>query len=141
MGQIQILAIIFSLVLVIYILLIITRKKLKEEYSLLWLGISLVFLIFSAWRQGLEKLADILGIAYPPAALFLLMLVGIILILIQFSVIISNLAERSKIMAQQFGIMKMENARLKKEVAELRGCCKGSDTAAPDLSAGNSDKA
>lgn len=113
MEQMQIIAIFFSLLLVFYILWVIRKQHLKEEYSLLWLGISLVFLLFSAWRQGLEMLSDILGIAYPPAALFIIMLVGILLILIQFSMIISRLSERSKVIAQ-------EHAILKKEVETIR---------------------
>lgn len=108
MEQMQIIAIFFSLLLVFYILWVIRKQHLKEEYSLLWLGISLVFLLFSAWRQGLEMLSDILGIAYPPAALFIIMLVGILLILIQFSMIISRLSERSKVIAQEHAILKKE---------------------------------
>jgi hypothetical protein len=111
----QIVAIAFSLLLIGYILRVIRKKRLKEEYSLLWLGISIVFLIFSAWRQGLERLADLLGIAYAPAALFMLILVGVILILIQFSMIISKLSERSKILAQEIALMKLEFARLSKQ--------------------------
>jgi hypothetical protein len=63
MEQLQIISILFSLMLLVYILRIIRNQRLKEEYSLLWLAISIVFLVFSAWRQGLEKLADLLGIA------------------------------------------------------------------------------
>ncbi|MFO7722266.1 MAG: DUF2304 domain-containing protein [Bacteroidales bacterium] len=121
MEVFQIIAIVFSLLLIGYILRVIRKQRLKEEYSLLWLGISIVFLIFSAWRQGLEKLADLLGIAYAPAALFMLILVGVILILIQFSMIISRLSERSKVLAQEIALMKLEIERLGRPAKDQAG--------------------
>jgi hypothetical protein len=119
MARLQIIAIIFSISLLVYILRTISQKKLKEEYSLLWLGVSIIFLLFSAWRQGLEKLAHLLGVAYAPAALFILMLLGILLILIQFSVIISKLSDRTKVLVQEMGIMKLEIEEYRKQLTEL----------------------
>lgn len=127
MEQIQIIAILFSLVLIGYILWVIRKQRLKEEYSLLWLGISFVFLLFSAWRQGLERLGELLGIAYPPAALFMIMLVGILLILIQYSMIISKLSERSKVIAQEYALMRMELEMVKEQLSCLEAAHKDQD--------------
>lgn len=132
MNQMQTIAILFSLMLIGYILWIIRKQRLKEEYSLLWLGVSVVFLIFSSWKQGLEMVADVLGIAYPPAALFIILLVGILLILIQFSMIISRLSERSKRLAQEYGLMKMEFEQLKRTLDELTTGGKGQDNRSPE---------
>lgn len=127
MEQIQIIAILFSLLLIGYILWVIRKQRLKEEYSLLWLGISFVFLLFSAWRQGLERLGELLGIAYPPAALFMIMLVGIFMILIQYSMIISKLSERSKVIAQEYALMRMELEMVKKQLSCLESAHKDQD--------------
>ena len=132
MDQMQFIAIAFSLVLVGYILWIIRKQRLREEYSLLWLGTGVVFLVFSAWRQGLEMLAGVLGIAYAPAALFTIMLVGIVLILIQFSLIISKLSDRSITLAQEYALLQMEVQSLKKEIEEIRATGKDQDISAPD---------
>jgi hypothetical protein len=109
----QYLAIIVSVGLFIYILYLVRNKRIKEEYSLLWLFSSFVFLFFSVWRDGLEFFADLVGIAYPPAALFLILLLAIFLILIEFSVIISKLSERNKDLAQEIGLMKLDMEKLK----------------------------
>lgn len=85
----------------------------KEEYSLLWLSSSLVFIIFSFWRHGLERFAKLVGIAYPPAALFLILMLAIFLILIEFSINISRLSEKNKILAQELAILKNEIENLK----------------------------
>lgn len=116
MEQMQVIAILFSVSLTLYILWIIQRKRLKEEYSLMWLGTGAMFILFSVWRQGLEMLGNLMGIAYAPAALFIILLVGILLILIQFSMIISRLSERSKLIAQEHALLQQEVEKLRRKV-------------------------
>ncbi len=112
----QYIAIIASVGLFIYILYLVRNKRIKEEYSLLWLFFSVVFIFFSVWRNGLEDFAKLVGIAYPPAALFLILLLAVFLILIEFSRIISRLTDRNISLAQEIGILKMEVEELKKLV-------------------------
>ncbi len=117
----QYIAIAVSIGLFLYIFYLVRNKKIKEEYSLLWLASSLVFIIFSIWRHGLEFFAKLIGIAYPPAALFLILLLAIFLILIEFSVNISKLAEKNKILAQELGILRMELEKLKEQASHAEG--------------------
>jgi len=109
----QYIAIVVSISLFLYILFLVRNKKIKEEYSLLWLSSSVVFIIFSIWRDGLEFFARIMGIAYPPAALFLILLLAVFLILIEFSINISKLAEKNKILTQELALLKKEIEDLK----------------------------
>jgi len=112
---IQYIAIGASVLLLVFVLYLIRKKALKEEYSLLWLFFCVVFLVFSIWRDGLEYLAKLIGVAYPPAALFFIFLLAILMILIEFSIIISKLSEKIKNLAQEIGILKMEIRKLKEE--------------------------
>ena len=111
----QYIAIAVSVALFLYILYLVRKKRIKEEYSLLWLFSSIVFIFFSIFRNLLEEFAALVGIAYPPAALFLILLLAVFLILIEFSVIISKLSEQTKNLAQEIGILKMEIEKLKKK--------------------------
>jgi hypothetical protein len=104
-----------SICLFVFIFYLIRNKKIKEEYSLLWLFTSIIFIVFSFWRHGLEHFAKLVGIAYPPAALFLILLLAIFLILIEFSINISKLADKNKILAQELAILKEELHVLKTE--------------------------
>ncbi len=112
----QYIAIAASVLLFLYIFYLVRNKRIKEEYSLLWLFSSISLIFFSIWRDGLEYFAQLVGIAYPPAALFLILLLAIFLILIEFSVIISTLSDRNKTLAQEIGILKMEIEKLKREL-------------------------
>jgi hypothetical protein len=114
----QYIAIAASIGLFIYISYLVRNKRIKEEYSLLWLFFSVVFIFFSVWREGLESFAKLVGIAYPPAALFIILLLAVFLILIEFSRIISRLTDRTVALAQEIAILKMELEKLNPGIPE-----------------------
>ena len=116
----QYIAIIASVGLFIYIIYLVRNKRIKEEYSLLWLFFSIVFMLFSFWREGLEFFARLVGIAYPPAALFIILLLAIFLILISFSRIISRLTDRNITLAQELGILKTELNKIRESMDKLK---------------------
>jgi hypothetical protein len=123
----QYIAIIASVGLFFYILYLVRKKRIKEEYSLLWLFFSIVFMFFSFWREGLEFFAELVGIAYPPAALFIILLLAIFLILINFSRIISRLTDRNITLAQELGILKTELEKLHESIQDHREGEKGKE--------------
>jgi len=112
---IQYISILGSVVFIGLIVILIRNKKIKEEFSILWLFFGLVFLFLSIWRGSLEIIAQILGIAYAPAAIFLILIIAIISILIHLSLIISRLTYQAKVMIQELGLLKMEMDTMKKK--------------------------
>jgi len=117
-NRIQVFSVIGSLLLFIFILRLVKRKKLKEEYSLLWLGFGLIFIALSIFKPLLEIVASTLGILYAPAALLLILVLSVFFILIQFSIVISKLAEGNKNLIQEVGILKAELKKLQLNVKE-----------------------
>jgi hypothetical protein len=93
-SRVQIFSIIGALALIVLLLVFIRRKKLREEYSILWLVISAIFLATAIFGQMLVELSKFLGIVYPPATLFLLLIVGLFLLMMHFSIIISDLKRK-----------------------------------------------
>ena len=112
---IQYISILGSVVFIGLIVMLIRNKKIKEEFSILWLFFGLVFLFLSIWRGSLEIIAGILGIAYAPAAIFLILIIAIISILIHLSLIISRLTDQAKVMIQELGLLKMEMDTMQKK--------------------------
>ncbi len=108
---IQYVAIIGSVLFIASVLILISKRKLREEFSLLWLFFGCVFLFLSLWRESLDIIASVLGIAYAPAAIFLILIIAIISILIHFSIAISGLTEQVKTLVQEVGLLKMEKPR------------------------------
>ena len=66
-----------SLAFLFLVFELIRRRRLDEGYALLWLGCGLFFLSFSIWRKALDYIAGFAGIYYPPAALLLLLILGL----------------------------------------------------------------
>jgi len=112
-NRIQIIAIAGSVSLLIFIIILIRQHRLKEEYSILWLFFTSVFILFSVWRNGLEWISDIVGVAYPPAALFMILIMALFIIMIEFSLIISKQSFWIKSIGQDIGLMKQEMNELR----------------------------
>lgn len=112
---IQYISVLGSVVFIGLIVMLIRNKRIKEEFSILWLFFGIVFLFLSIWRGSLEIIAGILGIAYAPAAIFLILIIAIISILIHLSLITSRLTDQAKVMIQELGLLKMEIDTMKKK--------------------------
>lgn len=106
MERIQIISIIFSVIIFLSVFNLVRRKRLKTEYSLLWITVSILFIAFSIWKDGVDQIAKLFGIVYAPSVLFIILLIGIILLLIEFSIIISKQSERIKVLAQEIALLK-----------------------------------
>lgn len=104
--RVQLVSVLGSLVLLLLILELIRRKKLAEEYSLLWIATGTVLLLLSLWRGLLDLLAGLVGIFYPPSALFLVGLIFILLLILHFSVIVSRLSRKNRELAQDVALLR-----------------------------------
>lgn len=104
--QQKIFAIIISLTLLIFIVELVRRRKLREEYSWLWLLTGAVILILALWYDLLQGITYLIGAGLPTSTLFFLGLVFLILIAIQFSVKVSELNNQVKNLAQENGLLK-----------------------------------
>jgi hypothetical protein len=113
MSRVTILAIGASAALLLYILEMVRRRQLREEYSILWLFGSVVILILSVKKDWLEWASQAVGIFYPPSFLFLVGILFVVLILIHFSITISRLHQMNKKMAQEIALLKVEGEQMK----------------------------
>ena len=100
-DRIQIVAVVGAALLLFIVLELVRRRRLLERYALLWLLSSVVLLGLAVWRGVLEEIADAVGVAYPPNALFLIAFLFTLLLLLHFSVVISRLADQTKVLAQR----------------------------------------
>jgi hypothetical protein len=121
----QIIAVAATLAIFLLILELVRRRRLVERYALLWMSVALVLLVLAIWTDGLDVIADLMGIAEPANAIFILAFGTVFLLLLNFSVATSRLSEETKILAQ-------ETARLEQEVAAARGQAQGANGASAD---------
>jgi hypothetical protein len=95
-----------SLILVLVVFELIRSRRLREQYALLWLVTGVVLVVLSAWRGGLNTIAGWLGVrGYPPAVLFAVGLMFVILVLLHYSTVISRLADQNVVLAQRLALL------------------------------------
>src|SRR5919199_4801307 len=99
-SRLQLVAILTTLALLLLVLELVRRRRLLERYALLWLGSALVLLALGIWQGLLSKVAEAIGIAYPPSALFVIAFGFILVLLLHFSIAVSRLADQTKVLAQ-----------------------------------------
>ena len=119
--RVKIVAILSSVSLLFIVIELVRRKRLKEEYSLLWLLTTVALFILSFWRGLLDVLARLMGIFYPPTALFVVGFGFLLLILLHFSTVISKLSTENRVLTQRLGILSWQVKQLEKTLLKATG--------------------
>lgn len=92
--------------MLLIVLELVRRRRLREDYSLLWLITFGVLVVLSLFRNSLlEMISGVMGIAYPPTALFVIGFGLMLLVMIQFSVVITRLTRENKEAAQHIALL------------------------------------
>lgn len=103
--RIEFWAILGCVLLFVALVELVRRHRLKERYSFLWFATVGVLFVFALRRDWLEDLARLVGVYYPPTALFLLLVFFMLLILVHFSTVISGLLGDKQTLSQQLGLL------------------------------------
>jgi len=106
--------------LLLLVLEMVRRRALAEKYSLLWLLMAGAILMLAVARPALDRIAPVLGIYYAPSALFVVGFVGLLVILLYFSAVITRLTRQNRIVAQQIGILQVRIEALEKSLVQSR---------------------
>lgn len=105
MSKVQIFSLIISVLLALFIFQLIRKKKLKEQYSLLWFLTVVVMLVLSLWEGLLYRISSVLGIAVPSNALFMLAILFMFVMSLHYSMLVSRLTDQTKMLAQQLALL------------------------------------
>ena len=106
MFRIQVIAIATSILFLLYIVRLIVKGKLREEYSIVWIICTVVLILFSFWRVGLAVVSDLVGVYSPPNLVFIAAIFAVFIYLLHLSVVISKLQAQNKQLAQDVALLK-----------------------------------
>ena len=101
-------AMLLGVAVLLFVLNLVRTKKLKEEFALLWLLTAVVLVLTPLFIDYLDMIAYALGIEYPPALIFLLAIISLLLILFQFSMRISRFSEQIKVLVQELALLRAQ---------------------------------
>jgi hypothetical protein len=111
----KVVALVFGIGMLIIIIDLVRRRKLREEYSWLWLMTGAGILILSLWFDLLKWVTHLVGAITPSSTIFLFAFLFLIFISLHFSVVISKLTDRNKELAQRYALLEIEVRELKKK--------------------------
>jgi hypothetical protein len=116
--RLQIVAIVAAAGLLVVLLELVRQRRLLERYALLWLFSAFVLLALSVWTGLLETVAKVIGVAYPPNALFLIAFGFVLVLLLHFSLAVSRLSDESKVLAQRLALLEERLHRQEQATAQ-----------------------
>jgi hypothetical protein len=98
-------AVLGTVLLLLLVLELVRRRRLLERYALVWMAVTGLLILLALWDGLLTSVASVIGISYPPSALFLIAFGFVILLLLHFSVAVSRLTDQSKVLAQELALL------------------------------------
>jgi len=103
--QQKIFAIIVSVLIMLLVVELVRRRRLREEYSWLWLLTGGIIILLVVWYDLLVFITHLIGAVAPTTTLFIFGLLFLMLISLHYSIQISKLSHQVKEMAQQLALL------------------------------------
>jgi len=110
--QQQIFALVVSVLVFVIVIDMVRKRRLREEYSVLWLLTSVLMFVLVFRYEWLVSLTNLIGAGLPTTTLFLFSIIFLMLLSVQFCIMISKLTNQMKNLSQENALMRQEIERL-----------------------------
>ncbi|MBF4763029.1 DUF2304 domain-containing protein [Nocardioides islandensis] len=87
------------------------RHRLREKYALIWFLIALAAVVVAVFPGLLGWATDLLGLSLPSNLLFFVASVVLLLLTLQHSYELGRLEERTRTLAEEVGLLRLEIQR------------------------------
>jgi uncharacterized membrane protein YgdD (TMEM256/DUF423 family) len=114
----QAFALVASVALLVLIVEMVRRRRLREEYSWLWIITGGVIFVLSVWYGALLFITHLIGAVTPVSTFFMFGILFLVVTNIYFSIKISTLTTQVKNLAQRLAIMDGYLKRLREQGGE-----------------------
>lgn len=104
----RIFAVATSVATLVFIVELVRRRRLKEEYSWLWIVTGVVMVVLSAWYGLIEHITRFIGAVTVTTTLFIFGLLFLLVISVHFSTVISKLTQQVRRLTQEIAILSAE---------------------------------
>lgn len=111
----SILAIVTSVITLIFIIDLLRRGVLKEKYAVLWLSVAGIALLLSLFPSLLEWITETLGFEVPANLLFFGTIVVLVLVAVQLSYELSSHEAKIRRLAEEVALQNEEIKRLRSD--------------------------
>ena len=106
--QVRRLALVVSLLFVVYVVWLVRSRKLRETDSIVWILAGMAIFVLSVWVRPIVFVTDLIGAKFPVSTLFFSGMVFLVFIALWMTTRISALSEEVKELAQKITLMSEE---------------------------------
>jgi hypothetical protein len=103
--HLRIIAIAGSVALLLFIIELVRRRRLKEEYSVLWVVTAIVLIVLASWGGLLHTITHAIGAVAESSTLYFFGLLFVVFLLLNFSVKVSVLERRLTAVVQEIALL------------------------------------
>jgi hypothetical protein len=121
----KIAAIALALLVLIVVVDLVRKRKLREEYSFLWIGTAVLLMVMALWTDVLVWFQRLLDADKPESALWFGAFVFLMLVVLQYSIRLSKMAFREKAIVQRIALLEKEVDDLRKQLGAKDGLAAG----------------
>lgn len=111
-------AVLTSVATLLLIVELVRRRRLKEEYSWLWIATSAGMLVLSGWYGLIERVTRLIGAVTVTTTLFLFGLLFLLAISVHFTTVLSRLTQQVRRLTQELAILSAERDRARGAAAD-----------------------
>jgi hypothetical protein len=116
-GRARLFAMALGVIVLLVVVNLVRTKRLTEEFALLWFVTAVVLVLAPLFIDYVDMAAHAIGVAYPPAMIFLLAIISLLLILFQFSMRMSRFSDQIKVLTQEVALLNGRLEDLEKQAA------------------------
>ena len=113
---IQFLAIILSLIVLIFVIELVRRERLTFKYAFAWLFLAALAVVASIFKEPLFALSRWFGFELPSNFIFFGLLCAFVFLSLLLTVFLCQQNKRNDRMAQTLGLLELEIAKLKEKM-------------------------
>ncbi len=109
MDRMILLSLIAALAGLAIVIELVRRRKLREDYSLLWLATAVAVLLLSLSKPVYDQIAILVGVVtYPPALMFAVAILFVLMMLLHYATVLTKLSGENKRLAQELALLRQE---------------------------------
>lgn len=95
------------------------KRRLREEYAILWLLTALSVAVLSFWPGMIEALSRVTGFYYLTSVVFIVF-VFVVAVLMHYSVVISKMKDDNKELVQKYALLEQKIREIDERTGEIR---------------------
>jgi hypothetical protein len=104
--RLEILIIVMAVLLLVFVIEVVRRRRLSESYALLWIAVGIGGLLLGVGRRAIDAFSDTLGVSYGANLVFAFVFLFLLVIAVNLSMHVSRLEDQVTSLAEEIALLR-----------------------------------